>query len=132
MTLTERQAVHTLRVGKFIVSAAEEGLSLKVVEWNRLLSTQRDYVARGVSKTLNSKHLDNLAVDIYIVSNGKTVMPVEDESGYRRLGILWESLGGRWGGRFVDRSSFFQKHGREFDPSKDLGWDPVHFESADL
>lgn len=129
MTLTERQVLHTTRMGKLIVYANANGLRIKVQEWNRLLATQKEYVASGVSKTLNSKHLDNCATDVYIISEG---VPTPKLEVYRILGTYWESLGGRWGGRFINASEFKAKNGRDFDPAKDIGWDPYHLETADV
>ena len=116
-------------MGKLFTFADHLGLRVKVQEWNRDLATQRRYVEMGVSKTLNSKHLDNCATDIYIVLNGAVAT---DNNMYRPLGEYWESLGGRWGGRFVDMAAFKAKNNRDFDPKIDIGWDPVHFESADV
>jgi len=135
MTLTDRQCAHTSRMGLLIVYANSAGLSVKVSEWNRLLSTQKEYVAKGVSKTLDSKHLENLATDIYIIIGGKAIFcdndsPAEHKAAYRLLGVYWECRGGRWGGRFHDAAAWRKKYGREFDPSKDIGWDCYHMESA--
>lgn len=119
MTLGEKQCDFTFMVARLIMQACALGYEIKVQEWNRLLATQKEYVAKGVSKTLNSKHLDNLAVDMYLYKNGKVILGGED---YRALGEYWESLGGRWGGRF----------GVESKPKAiqdlELGFDPVHFE----
>ncbi len=114
MTLTERQCLHTSSMGKLICFAGAKGLSVKVVEWNRLLETQKEYVASGVSKTLNSKHLENCATDLYIIVNGA---PTTDPEQYRLLGEYWESLGPghTWGGRWGEM------------PGK-IGWDVVHFQ----
>ena len=134
-TLTSRQVAHTRRIGLLLSYAFMSNIEVKVIEWNRLLSTQKEYVAKGVSKTLASRHLDNLATDIYIVDNGSAVFCNPDtpeglRGKYRALGNFWESHGGRWGGRFIDREAFKKKHGRDFDPLTDIGWDPYHFESA--
>jgi len=120
LSLGEKQCDFTFMVARLIMQANALGYEIKVQEWNRLLETQKEYVAKGVSKTLNSKHLDNLAVDVYLYKNGKVIMGGED---YRALGVYWESLGGRWGGRF----------GLEGKPKAiqdiEMGWDPCHFEA---
>ena len=126
MTLTERQVLHTSRMGKLICFAGAKGVSVKVQEWNRDLETQKRYVAEGVSKTLKSDHLDKCATDVYVIVNGE---PTENDEDYRILGEYWISLGGQWGGRFVNRAEFLKKNGREFDPAKDLGWDVYHMGS---
>lgn len=134
MTLTERQALHTLRMGRLIVYADAMGVPVKVQEWNRLFSTQKEYVASGVSKTLLSDHLDNCATDVYIVIAGVAVVltkdsPATDKERYRIIGRYWRELGGQWGGDFCDRAKFIKENGREFDPEKDMGWDPFHMGS---
>mgnify|MGYP001618696930 FL=1 len=115
LSLGEKQCDFTFMVARLIMQACALGYEIKVQEWNRLLETQKEYVAKGVSKTLNSKHLDNLAVDIYLYKAGKVIMGGED---YRALGEYWEGLrpgvsiwGGRWGA----------KEGQ-------IGFDPVHFQ----
>lgn len=126
MALGLRQAQFTLAAAKLIAFAAGAGLIVKVQEWQRDLETQKRYVAEGFSKTMDSRHLDRLAVDLYILDAQGA--PVTNMELYRALGVFWESLGGRWGGRFNDRAAWRAKNGRDFDPAHDLGWDPYHFE----
>lgn len=120
LSLSEKQCDFTFMVARLIMQACALGYEIKVQEWNRTIETQREYVKQGVSKTLNSKHLDNLAVDVYLYKSGKVIMGGED---YRALGVYWESLGGRWGGRF----------GLETKPKAiqdvTMGWDTCHFEA---
>lgn len=130
-TLTDHQCEHTLRMAWLIVHANNNDLLVKVVEWNRLLATQKEYVAKGVSKTLNSQHLVNCATDLYII-DPETKAPTHDMELYRKLGEKWESEGGTWGGRFHDAVKWQAEHGRPFDPSKDIGWDPYHMESKSI
>lgn len=120
LSLGEKQCDFTFMVARLIMQACALGYEIKVQEWNRLLATQQEYVRKGVSKTLNSKHLDNLAVDVYLYKNGKVIMGGED---YRALGEYWISLGGRWGGRFglEDKTKAIQ--------DANMGWDPMHFEA---
>lgn len=42
-----------------------------ITEGIRNLEKQKEYVAKGVSKTLNSKHLTGKAVDIAVIVNNK-------------------------------------------------------------
>ena len=44
-----------------------------IVEGRRSLETQRLYIAKGLSQTLNSKHLTGNAVDIAPVVNGRLI-----------------------------------------------------------
>ncbi len=112
MTLTERQCQFTKALGYLIAQASAQGFGIKIVELNRLLETQKLYVLKGVSKTMDSRHLDNLAVDIILYKDGVLVPYGE---AYRPLGVYWESIGGRWGGTFGAT------------PGK-IGWDPGHME----
>ena len=116
ISLQKRQCDFTLAFSKLVTKAICLGYEVKVAEWNRLLVTQKDYVARGVSWTLDSRHLDNLAVDMYLFKDGVIALggPL-----YRPLGEYWESLGGRWGGRFGLKPDEY---------SVEIGKDPVHFE----
>ena len=130
MTLGERQCDFTSAVAKLVAFANGRGLRVKVQEWNRLLETQLRYVQEKKAKTTDSRHLDLLAVDLVIIKDGRalnTGAPADNEE-YRPLGEYWESLGGRWGGRFVDKGEFKFKNNRPFDPARDIGWDPCHFE----
>lgn len=119
-SLSQRQAAFTHAFARLVLKAESLGLKVKVQEWNRDLETQRRYVAEGKSKTMSSRHLDKLAVDLALILPDGRVLTGGEE--FWPLGKFWESLGGRWGGRF----------GLEHLPKKDqdrkLGWDSPHFE----
>ncbi len=113
MTLSERQCDFTFALSRLITQAVAQGFTIKIVELNRLLATQKEYVAKGVSWTLDSRHLDNLAADIVLYKDGVLVPYGE---AYRPLGVYWESTcKGRWGGRFSETPT-------------QIGKDPGHFE----
>lgn len=119
MTLREKQTKFLIMDAKLVLFAAEQGSPIFCTEWFRTLEQQRIYVARGVSKTLYSKHLDGLAKDYVMLSDIKDdgiVNYTPDQ--YKKLGEFWESLGGRWGGRFGDNPL----------TEKIEGWDASHFE----
>lgn len=119
MTLREKQAKFSIMVGKLLFKALLLGIQVVILELYRSLETQRGYVARGVSKTLNSRHLEGLAIDLAFLSDIMDDGKINyDPERYRVLGEYWEHLGGRWGGRFGD------------DPTtgKIEGWDAGHFE----
>ena len=95
------------------------GTPLTPLEWIRSYEQQKIMVARKASKTMKSKHLTGLAMDFCFLSD------IEDDGTinyspdkYKELGEYWESLGGRWGGRFGD------------NPATETieGWDAGHFE----
>lgn len=90
-----------------------------ITEWLRSQEKQKYLVSIGRSKTLKSKHLDGLAIDIVFledINDDGIVNFVADK--YKYLGEYWESLGGRWGGRFGDNPNTV----------KIEGWDAGHFE----
>ena len=120
MTLREKQAEFLVMVSK-LISFAEVCLHKKlfVLEWYRTRETQESYVRRGVSKTMNSKHLKGLAVDLAFLDDvlDDKILNYTPEH-YKPLGEYWEKLGGRWGGRFGDNPA----------TEKIEGWDSGHFE----
>ena len=63
-SLSQRQAAFTHAFARLVLYAESLGLKVKVQEWNRLESTQKEYMAAGKSKTMDSRHLDRLAVDL--------------------------------------------------------------------
>lgn len=67
------------------------------------------------TKVTYSTHNDRLAIDLIIYKNN---VALTDEE-YRPIGEKWESIGGRWGGRFGVKKE---------DYSSKVGWDAGHFE----
>lgn len=117
MTLSERQCDFTYRVSMLIQKADQLRMRVAAIDWGRDLETQKRYVAMKKSKTMNSKHLDNLAVDLKVIKDGKAY---QDYDTMKPLGEYWESLGGRWGGRFGEDLT-------KVPPVP--GWDAPHFEA---
>jgi hypothetical protein len=118
MDLNIRQCQFTEAFGRLIVYAVEQGLTVKMREFDRTVEQQREFIKQGLSKTMDSRHLDGLAGHLYIMKDGK----MADKEAYRFLGERWEALGGRWGGRFG-----LEDKPREVQ-DKEVGWDPAHFE----
>lgn len=121
ITLGQRQCEFTHALALLIIHAASKGLHVKIQELNRTIQTQKEYVAGGVSKTLDSRHLDKLAADIYIYDL-ETKAPTANKELYRGLAEYWESLGGRAGFRFG------LEHLTKTEQNAKIGWDPYHFE----
>jgi hypothetical protein len=99
MTLNEKQFEFTRMVGRLLSHATAMELDLSQRECQRFPDRQREMVAKGLSKTIHSKHLDSLAVDLILFEDGKPVWDAGHPS-YVALGEYWESLGGTWGGRW--------------------------------
>ena len=51
----------------------------------------------------NSKHYQRLAIDINLFKNGKYLRKTSD---HEIIGKYWESIGGKWGGRFGDGNHY--------------------------
>lgn len=66
-SLDRLKGVHPdlVKVVKRAIELTEHDFS--VIEGVRSVETQREYVAKGVSKTMNSRHLTGHAVDLYPV-----------------------------------------------------------------
>jgi len=108
-------------VARLVARAEASGTPIVVLEWMRSREVQALMVARGASKTMDSKHILGLAVDICFLDDLKDDGIINyDREKYRLLGEFWERLGGRWGGRFGETSV-----------GKGDGWDAGHFEWQD-
>ena len=83
------------------------GYELTGGELHRTKEQQAIYVAKGLSKTKNSKHLDRLAIDLFVFING---VYRTDKAAYQPLADYW----------------------RKLDPNNvsgcDLNWDFNHFQ----
>ena len=67
------------------------------------------------SKVTYGKHNDRLACDLIIEKDDQSI----SDADCRLIGEKWESIGGRWGGRFgVAKEEYTTK----------IGWDAGHFE----
>ena len=120
MKLSEKQREFTFMVAKLINWVEKSKHSfITFGEVYRPKEMQEIYLKEGKTKVKHSKHQDRLAVDFNLFINGKYTPKPED---YRPLGEYWETLGGRWGGRFgVPKKDWDKKN----------GWDSNHFEYKD-
>ncbi len=119
--LRRKQSKFAGMVGMLLAKTIVLKTPVVILELYRNLETQKAYVARGVSKTLNSKHLQGLAIDLAFIDD------IEDDGKinwipdkYKELGEYWESLSPEniWGGRFGDKP----------ETEKIEGWDSGHFQ----
>ena len=118
MKISEKQRRFPRMVAELITYAYDGGFELSLGEAYRTEEQQRIYVESGRSKTMDSRHRDRLAIDLNLFKDG---VYINDGGPYRALGERWETLGGRWGGRFGVRP---QEYGAK------VGWDANHFEYA--
>ncbi|MBI5599213.1 MAG: M15 family metallopeptidase [Deltaproteobacteria bacterium] len=99
MTLSEKQRKFTVMVGELIRCASQMEYGLTFSWAYRDEEAQKRMVATGLSKTMQSKHLERLAVDFNLFIGG--VYQTKKEA-YEPLGVYWKSLDpqNRWGGDF--------------------------------
>jgi len=97
ISLSARQRIFTENIGKLITWAYQNGYSLTFGHAWRSIEEQRRLVNGGKSQTMNSKHLDRLAVDFNVFKNGTLTWKWND---IKPLGDYWVSLHtkNRWGG----------------------------------
>ena len=87
----------------------EAGIHVLIVDTLRTPAEHADNLARGVSWTKHSLHLVGLAIDIcpYEVYTsavgGDKLQWDETDEIWQRIGVIGESLGLRWGGRWKQR-----------------------------
>ena len=88
-----------LDISRLIRWCAEQGYVVTGGELWRTVEQQKIYVQTGRSKTMNSKHLDRLAIDLNFFICEKILTTVEEIA---PIGKYWESLDAknRWGGNF--------------------------------
>ena len=90
---------------ELLARCAEAGIPVCVVDTLRTPAEHAANLAKGVSWTRHSKHLDGDAIDIcpYAVWDAHGPDKLLWDAGdplWQRLGAIGEGLGLRWGGRF--------------------------------
>lgn len=121
--LRTRQSIFAKYVAQLILKANELDTPVVVLEWYRTKERQEYLVSIGRSKTMNSKHILGLAVDLCFLEDlqddGKMNWTAER---YRHLGLFWESMDTEnvWGGSFGVTEA--EKASGKF------GWDGLHFQ----
>ena len=86
MSMVDEQHAFLQDVAKLIVYATSLGLKVTGGELHRTPEQQAIYVQTGRSKTLKSKHLERLAIDLNFFKDGKLTYDVPE------VGKYWESL----------------------------------------
>lgn len=97
MKLSEKQQIFTQNIGKLIEFARCNNIGLTFGHAWRSNEEQLRLVQEGKSQTMNSNHLNRLAVDFNVFIKGKLTWKWED---IKPLGDYWETLHplNRWGG----------------------------------
>lgn len=102
MKLSDHQWEFLKDVAKLIVFANQHEYKLTGGELYRPFEMQKLYFENGKSKTMESNHLQRLAIDLNIFFNGRYLNQNSDFKQIEFLGDYWESLNkkNRWGGHF--------------------------------
>ncbi len=117
MTLQAKQSIFTFNIHKLIEFAYKNGFELTFGEVFRTEEQQKIYFNTGRSKTMNSRHLQRLAVDFNIFKGGKIL---NDPKDIQVLGEFWMTLNtdNVWGGDWDRDHSILDETFK----------DPYHFE----
>ena len=86
MSRVAQQAAFLLDVCKLVQFATERGFVVTGGELFRTPEQQAIYVKDGRSKTMRSKHLERLAIDLNFFKDGKLTYETQE------IGKYWESL----------------------------------------
>jgi hypothetical protein len=103
MSLNKKQVRFTKTLGKFLVWCADNGFQVIAAELFRTPEQAAIYAKQGKG-IKNSVHTKKLAVDLFLLKDGKITWNTED---YRPLGEKWISMDtdARWGGVFKNRDA---------------------------
>ena len=91
---------------EFLARLVEAGIPVMIIDTRRTPEEHADNLRRGVSWTKRSKHLDGDALDVcpysvyHIAGPDKLQWDAADPI-WARIGVIGESVGLRWGGRWV-------------------------------
>lgn len=100
-SLSEAQRIFTKNIALMIIKSYDEKIELTFGQARRSLEEQRRLRSEGKSLTLNSHHLDALAVDFnFFVYNGDRWILTYHWGTIKPMGDYWETLNecNRWGG----------------------------------
>lgn len=89
MSLSQEQAAFLLDVCKLVPFATSLGFTVTGGELQRTPEQQKIYVQTGKSKTMDSKHLKKLAIDLNFIRDGKLIYDIKELT---PIGEYWQSL----------------------------------------
>ena len=99
MSLRSQQSAFLRDVVRLLEYAWAEGFEVTGGELYRTREQQEIYYTTGLSRTMNSKHLKRLAIDLHFFKSDTYIV---EKPRLQRLGDYWESLSDRncWGGNW--------------------------------
>ena len=96
LTLRQRQSKFAVMVAQLIIFAISKGYEVT-------LGAAYVDAKWGTPHLKKGKHPRKLAIDLNLFKDGKYLRKTEDHG---ELGEFWESIGGKWGGRFDDGNHY--------------------------
>jgi hypothetical protein len=103
LSLTEKQARFEYLTAKLVLECALQGVGIICYRYRATLADEIKYFQSGASEIDPTKqptmHMLALAKD-YVIAKGSEYDWVDVES-YTKVGVIAESLGLRWGGRWT-------------------------------
>lgn len=94
--LGQKQERFSLMLAQFIIEVYRRGYHVRMGEVLRTEEQAKLNAEKGTG-IANSVHCLKLAADLNIFKGG---LWLSDTKELTELGVLWESMGGTWGGRF--------------------------------
>lgn len=93
---------------ELLARCTEAGIMVMIIETRRTLAEHEANLAKGVSWTQHSKHLDGDAIDIcpyvsYVLHGTNKLDWDASDPVWQKLGPIGERLGLRWGGRWQQK-----------------------------
>lgn len=88
---------------ELIARCAEQGIPVLIVDTLRTLKEQEEFLKKGISWTMNSKHLTGNAIDIapyeiYQLHGPDKLQWNAADPVWQKIGFIGKSLGLIWGG----------------------------------
>ena len=107
MSLGAKQRRFTLMIAELIQKAYEMGYELTLGDAFRDARVHGVVGEKESYSSANSLHKSRLALDLNLFKDGVYLTSTED---HEPLGLLWEAMGGSWGGRFKDGNHYSLEH----------------------
>jgi hypothetical protein len=108
---------------ELLARLTEAKIPVLIIDTLRTPAEHAANLARGVSWTTRSKHLDGDAIDIcpysqYDAHGPDKLLWTASDPIWQRIGVIGEALGLRWGGRWsIPDLGHFEYHGPVIEPS---------------